>query len=112
MQPAALTDDWSLRLGPSLMSPTHAYIGHLSGISPGALANGRPWVRTCSEQIVSALAWLQTALLSGYARGDSMPGMHRALHKAFGAEPHFFAGNSKGGVFNFIPVAREEMRRD
>ena len=89
IQPAALTDDWSLHLGPSLMSPKDAYKRYLSGIFTGALANGRLWVRTWSGQIVSTLAGLQTALLSGYGRGDSMRGIHRALHRAFGAEPHF-----------------------
>ena len=38
---------------------------------------------------MSALAWLQTALLSGYGRGESMHAMHRALHRAFAGEPHF-----------------------
>ena len=88
VQPAALKDDWSLRLGPSLMTPKHTYKGYLSGIFTGALANGRPWVRTWAGQIMSALAWLQAALLSGYGRGDSMRAMHRALHRAFAGEPH------------------------
>ena len=95
IQPTTLTDDWSLRLGPSLMSPKHAYKRYLSGIFIGALVNGTPWVRTWSGQIVSALAGLQTAVLSGYGRGDNMRGMHRALHRAFGTEPHFLQATVK-----------------
>ena len=94
-QPAALKDDWSLRLGPSLMSPKHAYKGYLGGIFKGALANGRPWVSTRAGQILSPLAWLQTALLSGHSQGDSMRAMHRALHGAFAAEPHFLPATLK-----------------
>ena len=89
VQPAPLRDDWSFRLGPSLMSPQHAYRGYLSGFFAGALVNGRPWVRTWSGQILSAIAWLQTAMLSGYGHSDGMRAMHRALHRAFAAEPHF-----------------------
>ena len=42
VHPAALKDDWSLRLRPPLMTPKHAYKGYLSGIFIGALANGGP----------------------------------------------------------------------
>ena len=99
IQPAALTDDWSLRLGPSLMSPKHAYKGYPSGNFTGALANGRPWVRTWSGQIVSTLAWLQTTPLSCYGRGTVCgPCTVRCT----------FAGGSKGGVYGIIPVAEKE----
>ena len=39
-----------------------------------------------------ALAWLQTALLSGYGQ---YAGMHRALQRAFAAEPHFLQATVK-----------------
>ena len=91
VQPAALKDDGSLRLGPSLMTPKHTYKGYLSGIFTGALVNGRPWVRTWVGQIMSALVWLQAALLSSYGRGDSM----QAMHRAFAGEPHYLRATVK-----------------
>ena len=36
VQPAALKDDWSLCLGPSVMTLKHAYKGYLSRISEGS----------------------------------------------------------------------------
>ena len=95
VQPAALTDTWDLRLGPSLMNPRHAYKGYLSGIFTGALANGRAWVCTWAGEILSALAWLQARMRAGYTRQESMRAMHRALHRAFAGEPHFLPATVK-----------------
>ena len=95
VHPAALTDTWDLRLGPSLMNPRHAYKGYLSGIFTGALANGRAWVSTWAGEILSALAWLQAGMRAGYTRQESMRAMHRALHRAFAGEPHFLPATVK-----------------
>ena len=40
IQPAALRDDWSLLLGPSLMTPKHVYKGYLGGILGPWLTEG------------------------------------------------------------------------
>ena len=65
VQPAALRDDWSLRHAAPLISPVHGYKGYLAGIFSSALCNGRKWTESWAAQIVSALAWVQVALLSG-----------------------------------------------
>ena len=95
VQPAALTDAWDLRLGPSLMNLRHAYKGYLSGIFTGALANGRAWVSTWAGEILSALAWLQAGMRAGYTRQESMRALHKALHRAFAGEPHFLPATVK-----------------
>ena len=72
------------------MTPSHAYKGYLSGIFTGAVANGRPWVRTWAGQILSVVA-----MLSGYSRAESMRAMHRALHQALAAQPYFLHATGK-----------------
>ena len=52
-------------------------------------------MRTWLGQILSTLAWLQTMLLFGYGQADSMRAMHRTLHRAFAAEPHFLQATVK-----------------
>ena len=95
VHPAALKDDWSLRLGPPLMTPKHAYKGYLSRIFTGALANGRPWLQSWVGQILSTIAWMQIAMLLGHSRADSARAMHRALHYAFAVEPPFLLATVK-----------------
>ena len=90
------------------MSPKHAYKRYLSGIFTRGLAIGRWWVRTWARQILSAVVWLQTALLSAYRRADSMRAAHRASHKAVSAEPHFFVSNGKSSVYGIaLPPERQ-----
>ena len=45
---------------------------------------------------MSALAWLQTALLSGYGRRERMHAMHGELHRAFVGEPHCLRATVRG----------------
>ena len=104
VQPAALRDDWSLRLGPSLMTPKHTYKGYLSGIFIGALANGIPWVRTWAGQIMSALAWLQAALLPGYGRGK-----YAGYAQGICGRTPLFAGDSESSVLHFPLDARQKV---
>ena len=95
MQPAALQADWSLRHTPSLISPRHGYKGYLGGHFASALTTGRDWTHTWSSQIVSALAWVQVALLFGYTRADTMRAMHEGIHWAYGDSPHNVQGTIK-----------------
>ena len=108
VQPAALKDDWSLRLGPSLMTPGHSYKGYLAGIFTGALVNGRKWTASWAGQILSCLAWVQTALHAGYARGDTMRHMHRAVHRAYADSPHNVLGTVKAvhGLSYLLPARK------
>ena len=48
------------------------------GIMTGALSNTRPWATTWAGELLSLSAWLQIALLSGYA----LPQVTRAAHSA------------------------------
>ena len=87
-EPAALTSDWELRLGPPLFRPHQVYPGYLVGIFTGVLKNALPWAETWIGQIMGACAWLQVALLSGYQRTDAMRAMHRAMARAYAGSPH------------------------
>ena len=61
-----------------LLSPASAYPAYLPGIMTGALSNARPWATTWAGELLSLSAWLQIALLSGYA----LPQVTRAAHSA------------------------------
>ena len=87
-EPAALTPDSELRLGPPLLSPHQAYPRYLAGIFTGVLKNALPWAESWIGQIMGACAWLQVALLSGYQRTDAMRAMHRAVACAYASSPH------------------------
>ena len=63
-----------LRHAAPLLSP--CYKGYPGGIFAGALADGKAWTDTWASQIISALAWVQVALLSEYLRPDIMCAGH------------------------------------
>ena len=95
VQPGALRDDWSLRHAAPLISPAHSYKGYLAGIFSSALRNGRQWTESWGAQIVSALVWVQVALLSGYTREDTMGAMQKGPHRAYIDSAHIFQGTVK-----------------
>ena len=78
LHPSALSSTWSLKSAPPLLSPARAYPAYLPGIMTGALSNARPWATTWAGELLSLSAWLQIALLSGYA----LPQVTRAAHSA------------------------------
>ena len=95
VQPAALRDNLSLRHTAPLISPAHIYKGCLAGIFSSALCNKRKWTKYWGAQIVSALAWVQVALLSGYTCEDTMRAMHKGLHRAYSDSAHTVHGTVK-----------------
>ena len=78
LHPSALSSTWSLKSAPPLLSLASAYPAYLPGIMTGALSNARPWATTWAGELMSLSAWLQIALLSGYA----LPQVTRAAHSA------------------------------
>ena len=95
IHPAALKDDWSMRHAASLITPQHTYRGYLGGIFTSVLTNGKAWTQTWISESLSALAWVQAALLSGCTRGFTMRAMHQAIHGAYGDSPHNVQGTVK-----------------
>ena len=88
VEPAALKPDWSLRMQAPLMTPCLAYQGYLGNIMTSVLKNGLPWTRPWLGQIMSALAWLQVMLLSGYKKSVAMRAIHKGIHRAYDTSPH------------------------
>ena len=90
------------------MTPGHSYKGYLAGIFTGALVNGRKWTGSWAGQILSSLAWVQTALHAGYACGDTMRHMHRAVHRAYADSPHNVLGTVKAvhGLSYLLPARK------
>ena len=87
-EPTALQLDWSLRLNAPLMTPTLASQGYLGNIMNSVLKTGLTWTRTWLGQILSALAWLQVMLLSGYRKTVAMRAIHKGIHRAYETSPH------------------------
>ena len=72
MLPAALKDDWSLRLGPSLMSPKHAYKGYLKWtFYRGAGKHVCVCVRACVCVCVYVCACVLQKTRAGYLSRDT-----------------------------------------
>ena len=65
VEPSRMTENWSLKLGPPLLSPGRSYAGYLRGSCTGVLNTGIPFSATWASQIMSATAWLNAALLAG-----------------------------------------------
>ena len=86
--PSSLKPDWSLRLGPSRASPSLAPKHNPKAVFISVLTNTIPWCNTWASQILSALAWLQVALLSGYSRVAAMRALHAAIARAFAVTVH------------------------
>ena len=83
VEPSALTDQWNLCLAQPLPTPACAYPGYVGRIFIGALKNGVPFTDSWAGQILSAVAWLQVAMLSGYSWAEAMRAMHKGLHHAY-----------------------------
>ena len=78
-EPTAPTASWDLELGPPGMSLRAAYPEYLSGIFTGVLKNMLPRAKSWCSQKLSACAWLQVELLSGFSRSVVMRAMHKAV---------------------------------
>jgi hypothetical protein len=85
--PSALTDTWELRYGAPLISPTRAPREYLPCILISSLTGTLPWQQTWAAQILSALAWAQLAMLSGYRRMTVMRALHKAVRRVYAASP-------------------------
>ena len=72
VEPSALTAQWNLRLGPTLLTPRDAYKGYLGAIFTGVLKNGSQWTHSWIAEILSAAVWLQVTLLCGYSTGEKV----------------------------------------
>ena len=88
VEPSSVAPEWKLRLGPPLLSPQLQYMDYLGSLFTGALKNGLPFAQMWALQIMSAAAWLNGALLSGYGRGEVMRAMHKGVFWAYATSPH------------------------
>ena len=107
IEPAALKPDWSLRLKAPHMTPSLAYQGYLGNIMTSVLKNGLPWTRTLG-QILSALAWLQVMLLSGYRKTVAMCAIHKGIHWVYETSQHAVQATVKcvHSVVHHMPAKR------
>ena len=77
-------------------------------ILTGALTNGKEWTHTWASEILSALAWVQVAMLSGYRKAFTLRAMHQAIHRAYGDSPHNIQGTIKAArhILYIMPVKK------
>ena len=104
-EPPALSDNWSLKLGPPLITPMHSYHGYLPSIFTGVLRNALPWAGTRLGQILGVCAWLQVAIVLGYRRADVMCAMHKVVAKAYACTPHAYQATTKvsiSSIYGFL----------
>ena len=68
---------------------------------------------TWASQIMSALAWLQVSMLSGYGRGEAMCAMHTGIHRAYATAPHNVQATVKAmhRISYRLPLTREDAAR-
>ena len=88
VQPSALTQDWLLKLGPPLITPSQSHPAYLSGILLGVLSNARVWCRTWASELLSLTVWLQVATLSGYVVKHVKKAGHSAVVRGLSTSPH------------------------
>ena len=106
--PSALTDTWGLRYGAPLISPTRARREYLPCILISSLTGTLPWQQTWAAQILSALAWAQLAMLSGYKRMTVMRALHKAVRRVYAASP-WWSENTMRAVYSVghdLPCSR------
>ena len=90
------------------MTPCLAYQGYLGNIMTSVVKNGLPWTRNTLGQIMSALAWLQVMLLSGYKKPVAMRAIHKGIHRVYETSPHAVQATVKcvHSVVHHIPAKR------
>ena len=109
--PSALKDDWSLRYGKPLISPSRAAPEYLACIFTSSLTAALPWLHSWGSQILSALAWAQVALACDYARMMVMRAMHKSVRRVYSASP-WNAENTMRAVYAIAhhqPCARSAV---
>ena len=87
-EPAALTPEWLLKLDAPFKTPHRSSKHYLPGILTGVLKNTAGWSTSWCGQILSAAAWLQVVLLSGFKRTTAVIALHGAIHRAYCGSPH------------------------
>ena len=72
------------------------------------LKNGLTWTRTWLGEILSALAWLQVMLLSGYRTMVAMRAIHKGIHRAYEMSPHAMQATVKcvHSIVHHMPAKR------
>ena len=99
---------WELRYGAPLISPTRAPREYLPCILISSLTGTLPWQQTWAAQILSALAWAQLAMLSGYRRMTVMRALHKAVRRVYAASP-WWSENTMRAVYSVghdLPCSR------
>ena len=91
--PSALKQDWDLRVGKPLMTPSRAAREWLSCIFMSSLTGAQPWLHSWSAQILSALA-----LVCDYKRMAVMRAMHKTMRRVYSASP-WAAENTMRAVY-------------
>ena len=79
MHPSALDSNWSLKLGPPLLSPSPTYPLYLPCLLTGVPSNGRKWCHSWAAELLSMAAWLQVPILSGFPHATVRRATHAAI---------------------------------
>ena len=96
--PSALKQDWDLRFGKLLMTPSRAAPQYLSSIFTSSLTSAQPWLHSWSAQILSALSWVQVARACDYKCMAVMRAMHKTVLRVYSASP-WAAENTMRAVY-------------
>ena len=97
--PSALKQDWDVRFGKPLMTPSSAspeYLG-CTFMSSGGTALA-PQLHSWSARILSALSWVQVALACDYKCMAVMRAMHKTMRRVYSASP-WAAENAMRAVY-------------
>ena len=86
--PSSLDSAWDLKMGPPLMTPTHASQQYLRTVLTGVLCNSRQWCRTPLAQLLTVTAWGQVSIKSGYSPRALRRAMHAAIIRGLAASDH------------------------
>ena len=88
IEPSSVTKQWELKLGAPLLSPHSTYSAYLRAIFTRVLKNGLPFTVTWASQILSAAAWLNVAMRSGYGRTEATRAIHKGVFWAYATALH------------------------
>ena len=88
--PSALDSVWGLKLGPPLLSCNLSYPSYLPCLLIGVPGNSRRWCQTWAGELLTVVAWMQVAVLSGYPLRAVLRATHSAVVRVLSTEPQDF----------------------
>ena len=110
LHPSTLNDRWELKWSPPLQTPGGSTPDYLHTLFIGVMQSNLNLVRSWAGLLLSAVAWMQVAVLSGFAAKDIIRPMSEAINRACARTAHNHEPSKRwvGFIARKLPVPKHQ----